>query len=285
MGTRIQVGGIPMVVSKRLPPWEISPEGTSGSVEFNVFKASRNQKLKTDIELVNLEGDSFTDLSDVPSGLYELELFHKGYFKNNMIVNVVGGKNTKYNTSLLRQNLEPSDIAVTLNWNAQLKDLDLHVVFRSNVTETCQVYFNHKQCGGAKLINFAINGGNTGTESIKLEAGPSHYLFYARAVGGADDPFPLMLSDAHLNLYSFAKESQILSIDMPVATPVADTWIAFCYSGLKGPAGIVPLRMARKGGAEEEMLKICESLYGELEFPGIDVEVEGNEIIYDFKGP
>ena len=71
-----------MVVSKRLPTWEISPEGTSGSVEFNVFKASKNQKLKTDIELVNLEGESFTDLSDVPSGLYELELSKKGYFSN-----------------------------------------------------------------------------------------------------------------------------------------------------------------------------------------------------------
>ena len=178
----------------------------------------------------------------------------------------------KYNTSLRKQDLGPSDLAVTLSWGAQLKDLDLKVVFQTNVTDTCHVYFNHKQCGGARLETFAIAGGNSGVEALRLEAGPSHYLFYARANGGPEDPFPLSLSGAHINLYSSASQSQLLSLDMPPATRVADTWVAFCFSGLQGPAGVVPLGIARKGG-EEELLKICEAIYGELDFPGIDVEV------------
>lgn len=78
-----------------------------------------------------------------------------------------------------KKDLGPSDLAITLNWAEQLKDLDLHVVFKSNTTENCHVYFNHKECGGAKLEGFAHNGGNTGTESLKIAAGPSYYLIGA----------------------------------------------------------------------------------------------------------
>ena len=215
MGTHVQVGGIPMVMSKKLPTWTISLENTTGSVEFNVFEAAHNHKLNEKIKLVNLEGETFMDLSDVPAGLYELSLSKSGYFTNNMIVNIIGGQNLKKNTSLRKQDLGPSDMAVTLSWGEQLKDLDLHVVFRSNTTDTCHVFFNHKQCGGAKLETFAIAGGNSGVEALRLEAGPSHYLFYARANGGPNDPFPLNLSGAHINFYSSASQSQLLSLDMP----------------------------------------------------------------------
>lgn len=163
--------------------------------------------------------------------------------------------------------------------------MDLHVVFKSNTTETCHVYFNHKECGGAKLEGFALNGGNTGTESLKITAGPSHYLIYAKANGGEHDPFPLGLSQARINFYSSASDAKLLSINVPYASRVQDIWLAFCYSGTKGPAGIVPLGIVRKGGAES-MLDICDKVYGApADFTGLDVEIEGNEVIYDFKSP
>ena len=70
MSTWLQIGGIPMVVSKKLPTWEMSLENTTGSVEFIVFEAARNHRLNESITLVNVAGEEFTNLSDVPSGLY-----------------------------------------------------------------------------------------------------------------------------------------------------------------------------------------------------------------------
>ena len=69
------------------------------------------------VKLVNLEGEEFTNLNDIPAGLYKLKLHKRGYFTNSMIINVVGGKTQKYNVSLRKQTLGPSDLAVTLNWN------------------------------------------------------------------------------------------------------------------------------------------------------------------------
>lgn len=105
-----------MIKAKNLPTWEISPENARGGVEITVFDAKTNNKLSPSITLVKLDGEKFSNLSDVPAGLYTTQISKGGYFKNTLYINVVGGKTQKYNTSLRKNDLGPSDLAVTLNW-------------------------------------------------------------------------------------------------------------------------------------------------------------------------
>lgn len=81
-----------MIKSKSLPTWEISAADSYGSVKFIVFDAQRNTYLSPSITLVNVNGDKFTNLDNVPAGIYQTSISKYGYFTNTMTINVIGGK-------------------------------------------------------------------------------------------------------------------------------------------------------------------------------------------------
>lgn len=97
------------------------------------------------------------------------------------------------------------------------------------------------------MEGFTVRGGSLGGESIRLKLAPSYYLFYVKAKGGNDDPFPLSLSHARINVYSAYSDTQLLSLEMPEGAINTNVWLAFCVNGLKGPDSAIPLYTARVG--------------------------------------
>ena len=140
----------------------------------------------------------------------------RGHFNNHRQINIAHGSDNIYNISLQPKNLGGNKIAVTMTWEDEASDLDLHVMFRSNKTDSCHVFFNHKQCGGAKLEGFSLSGGSGGGESISLEVGPSYYLFYAKASIDSKGTTPLAQSSAHIDIYSDSANEQLVALDIPI---------------------------------------------------------------------
>lgn len=197
-----------MIKSKVLPTIEMSSfssYGHPGSLVLNIFDAGNNHSLSPKINLRNSEGEAVGNFTAIPPGLYDLTLSKYGYFDNHSQINVANAKNNTYNLSMAKKNLGSSGLTVSMTW-VDGYNLDLHVLFKTNTTESCHVFFNHKQCGGAKLDSFSLDGGSSGGEAIKLVAGPSYYLFYAKAPEGENNKGKLSQSKAHIDVYSSAAD-------------------------------------------------------------------------------
>lgn len=198
-----------------------------GSLALAFFDAKTNAELTPDLVLYNSSREKFYKTDALAPGLYNLRVEQKGYFTKTQTVNVISQTKKIYNISLQPKPLSQDELAVTLTWDDQIKNIDLNVLFKVNSTDSCHVYFNHKQCGGARLEGFTVTGGHTGGESIRLTLGPSHYLFYVKARGGGDDPFPLTLSNARINVYSIYSDTQLLQLEVPEAYRMKNVWLAF----------------------------------------------------------
>lgn len=207
-----------MVISKILPTVEMSSFGETGSLTLNTFDAGNNHGLSPNVNLVDSAGESVGNFTYVNPGLYDLTLSKRGYFSNHRTVNIASGKDNIYNLAMRKADLGSSDLAVTMTWDDGFSDLDLHVMFKTNTTESCHVFFNHKECGGAKLEGFSLDGGSAGGEAIKFTAGPSYYLFYAKASVGSETP-TLSQSGAHIDIYSSASDEQLVHLDVPSENP------------------------------------------------------------------
>jgi hypothetical protein len=113
-----------------------------GSVAINAFDAYTNKKLGASAIAVDAAGNSYKDLNALAPGAYEIVVSKSGYFSKRIPTSVAGGETTNFNVSLVKKKLGGSDIAVTLNWDDAMRDIDLHVMFRSNTTEICHVSFD-----------------------------------------------------------------------------------------------------------------------------------------------
>jgi hypothetical protein len=128
-------------------------------------------------------------------------------------------------------------------------------------------------------------GGAQGGEALKIDLGPTYYLFYVKKSSVEKDPVPLALSKATMSLYTSFSDEQLMSFDVPTKNSNSDVWLGFCYNGLLGPAGVVPLYETRRGD-EGDLLSRCEGWYGALDFTNTgEMEAAGNEVIFDVKLP
>lgn len=282
--TTAQIGGLPLIKTKAVPNVQMSLSGGSGPLKLNIFGSKNNHELSPKIHLTNQDGNELATFSSLPVGLYDLVLSKRGYFTNHRQVNVVSGQDNIYDLSVHSKHIGSNEIAVTMTWEDEQLDLDLHVMFKANKTDSCHVFFNHKQCGGAKLEGFSIEGGNDGGESIILKTGPSYYVFYVKASTESKGTLPLAQSKAHIDIYSSSGEEQIVSLDVPIGNLQADQWNAFCFNGKAGPASIVPLYWMSKEDSVD-LVTLCEHIYGPLHFHNKAQESQGNEVVYDFKAP
>jgi hypothetical protein len=140
-----------MVVTKPIAPVVLTRADVldTGSVAVTVLDAFINRKLSARVLAESADGQQFNSIDALAPGVYTLVISKPGYTTKRTNISVVGGETTHYNVSLVKSRLDSSELVVTLNWNDSLKDMDLHVLFKSNTTETCHVHYNHKVCGGA----------------------------------------------------------------------------------------------------------------------------------------
>ena len=240
--------------------------------------------LEPKIQLLDSEGRDMSNQSQVPAGIYDLTLTKRGYFQNNRQINVAKGQDNIYNLSMQPKISNRGELAATMTWEDKATDLDFHVRFKANSTDSCHVFFNHKQCGGAQLKGFSLEGGSSGAETITLQSGPSYYLFYVLPSPENKGTLPLAQSNAHIDIYSGSGDSQLISLDVPIGNLQADKWLAFCMNGRAGPASIVPLYWMTTGD-DVDLLKVCEGIYGPLKFHDKVHQSTGNEVVFDFKHP
>jgi hypothetical protein len=131
-----------------------------------VVRRSKNDDQKVIVD--EYSGDfKFENLE--PGG-YRLEAKADGF--NTVLLKDVPW-NRKGAAIVMSPTLSASQIRFIMSWEAYpkpgMKDMDVHLLFRSSKTEDCDVNFAWKECAGSNLDRDNINGGQNGAETITID--------------------------------------------------------------------------------------------------------------------